>query len=111
FDTESSGHLYRTGDLCRELPDGNLAYMGRIDDQVKIRGFRVEPFEVAAALRRLAGVEDAVVLARNASFGTKELIAFVRGEKLSSVEHLRQELGDLVPDYMVPSIIRLIVEY
>lgn len=111
FDTELSGHLYRTGDLCRELPDGNLAYMGRIDDQVKIRGFRVEPLEVAAALRRLAGVEDAVVLARNASFGTKELIAFVRGGKLSSVEHLRQKLSDLVPDYMVPSIIRLVVEY
>ena len=109
--TGSSGHMYRTGDLCRELPNGNLAYMGRIDDQVKVRGFRVEPFEVAAALRRLVGVDDAVVLARNASFGTKELIAFVRGKTLSSVRNLRQELSDLVPDYMVPSIIRLIVEY
>ena len=86
FDTESSGRLYRTGDLCRELPDGNIEYLGRIDDQVKIRGFRVEPFEVAAALRRLAGVEDAVVLARNASFGTKELIAFVEAITLPSVE-------------------------
>jgi amino acid adenylation domain-containing protein len=111
FDTESSGRLYRTGDLCRELPDGNIEYLGRIDDQVKIRGFRVEPFEVAAALRRLTGVEDAVVLARTASFGTKELIAFVRGEKLPSVENLRQEMIDLVPNYMVPSIIRPIVEF
>jgi amino acid adenylation domain-containing protein len=111
FDTESSGRLYRTGDLCRKLPDGNIEYLGRIDDQVKVRGFRVEPFEVAATLRRLAGVEDAVVLARNASFGTRELIAFVRGDKLPSVEHLRQQMAGIVPDYMVPSIIKPVVEF
>ena len=107
----SADRLYRTGDLCRELPDGNIDYLGRIDDQVKIRGFRVEPFEVAATLRRLAGVEDAVVLARNAPFGTKELIAFVRGDKLDSVERLRQEIAGLLPDYMVPSIIRSIDKF
>jgi amino acid adenylation domain-containing protein len=111
FDTESSARLYRTGDLCRELADGNIEYLGRIDDQVKIRGFRVEPFEVAATLRRLAGVEDAVVLARNASFGTRELIAFVRGDKIPSAELLRQEMASIVPDYMVPSIIRPVVEF
>jgi amino acid adenylation domain-containing protein len=111
FDTESSAPLYRTGDLCRELPDGNIEYLGRIDDQVKIRGFRVEPFEVAATLRRLSGVQDAVVLARKASFGTRELIAFVRGDKLPSTEVLRQEMASIVPDYMVPSIIRRVVEF
>ena len=111
FDTESSARLYRTGDLCRELTDGNIEYLGRIDDQVKIRGFRVEPFEVVATLRQLAGVEDAVVLARNASFGTRELIAFVRGDKLPSAELLRQEMASIVPDYMVPSIIRPVVEF
>jgi amino acid adenylation domain-containing protein len=111
FDTVSSGRLYRTGDLCRELPEGTIEYLGRIDDQTKIRGFRVEPFEVAETLRRLAGVEDAVVLARNASFGTKELIAFVRGDKLPSVEHLRQQMAGLVPDYMVPAIIQPIVKF
>jgi amino acid adenylation domain-containing protein len=111
FEAESSARLYRTGDLCRELADGNIEYLGRIDDQVKIRGFRVEPFEVATTLRRLAGVEDAVVLTRNASFGTRELIAFVRGDKLPSAEHLRQEMASIVPDYMVPSIIRPVVEF
>jgi hypothetical protein len=58
----------------------------------------MEPFEVAATLRRLAGVEEAVVLALNASFGTRELIAFVRGDKLPSAEHLRQEMAGIVPD-------------
>jgi amino acid adenylation domain-containing protein len=71
--------LYRTGDLCRELPDGRIAYLGRIDDQVKVRGFRVEPTGIAAILMGLPGVEEAVVLARDGRFGTKELVAFVRG--------------------------------
>jgi len=67
--------FYRSGDLCRSREDGVLEYLGRIDDQVKIRGFRVEPADVAAALRGIPGVEDAIVVARDAAFGTRELVA------------------------------------
>jgi amino acid adenylation domain-containing protein len=108
FAPGSQTRLYRTGDLCRELPDGNIEYLGRLDDQVKIRGFRVEPFEVATMLRRLPGVEEAVVLPRPAAFGTSEMTAFVRGSGFCSSEELRREAANLLPDYMVPSIIRTV---
>lgn len=105
FDPETAPRLYRTGDLCRQSPDGNLEYLGRLDDQVKIRGFRVEPSEVAAILRKLPGVEDAIVLSRTTAFKTQELIGFVRGKNLSEAKTLRSTLAKLVPDYMLPSII------
>ena len=96
--------MYRTGDLARRLPDGNIEYLGRRDDQVKIRGFRIEPGEVEAALRRQAGVQDAVVLAQQKEGRDKELVAYV----VASAEHalepaaLRAKLQAELPAYMVP---------
>ncbi|HEY7852093.1 MAG TPA: non-ribosomal peptide synthetase, partial [Caulobacteraceae bacterium] len=107
---ESRSRFYRSGDLCRRREDGVMEYLGRIDDQLKIRGFRVEPADVAAALRGLAGVEDAIVLAREAAFGTRELIAFVIGDCLPPMDALRRELALRVPDYMRPALIRPIVD-
>jgi len=69
--------LYRTGDLARQLPGGSLEFCGRADDQVKIAGNRVEPGEVAAALREHAAVRDAVVVANDASDGSKQLVAYL----------------------------------
>jgi thioesterase domain-containing protein/acyl carrier protein len=116
------GVLYKTGDLGRYLPDGNLEYAGRIDDQVKIRGFRVELGEVEAALKRHASVQQAVVIARDDSPGDKRLVAYFvlkdGGQStqnacdlsLSSVRNspslindLRNFLKDQLPDYMLPA--------
>jgi amino acid adenylation domain-containing protein len=100
--------LYRTGDLCRELPDGRIVYLGRIDDQVKVRGFRVEPAGIAAILMGLPGIEEAVVLARDGRFGTRELVAFVRGDGLESGDDLRALAGLHMPDYMVPAAVHVV---
>ncbi|WP_281004749.1 AMP-binding enzyme [Mesorhizobium hawassense] len=114
--------LYKTGDLARYLPDGNLEFLGRNDEQVKIRGFRIEPGETAARLCEHAWVREAVVVAQQDGAGEKRLVAYVvcapqagdeagtegeagaRGEDPSALaEALRVHLGARMPDYMVPS--------
>jgi len=94
-----SATMYRSGDLVRELPSGDLDYVGRIDDQVKIRGFRVEPAEVEAALARHPQVAQAVVVARDDPPGDRQLVAYVVGH----AGDLREYLGALLPAHMVPA--------
>lgn len=98
--------LYRTGDLCRAREDGALEYLGRLDEQVKVRGYRVEPAGVAARLRGIEGVEEALVLTRSGPFGTRELAAFLRGAGTAGEAELRQAAGRLMPDYMLPAVFR-----
>ncbi|MEH3154322.1 MAG: amino acid adenylation domain-containing protein [Gordonia paraffinivorans] len=100
------GRLYRTGDMVRRRPDGSLDYRGRSDHQVKIRGHRVEPDEVAAALRRLDGVDDAVVVARSVD-GAVSLDAYVVDTELDTAA-VRGDLGEVLPSYMVPSTITVL---
>ncbi|WP_290059537.1 non-ribosomal peptide synthase/polyketide synthase [Amycolatopsis solani] len=90
--------MYRTGDVVRWTPAGELCFAGRVDEQVKIRGFRVELGEIEAALRRHRDVREAVVVAREIE-GHKRLVAYVVGE----TAQLRAHLGDTLPDYLVPS--------
>ncbi|MEV7425063.1 amino acid adenylation domain-containing protein [Streptomyces sp. NPDC091212] len=98
--------VYRTGDLARRLRDGNYAFAGRLDDQVKLRGFRIEPGEVAAALRELPGVTEAVVLADRDPAGEPRLVAGIgRTEGPARGSHeWRAALADRLPDYMIPSL-------
>ena len=97
--------MYRTGDLGRQLPDGNLEFLGRMDFQVKIRGFRVELGEIEQALIRQAGVREAVVVDRLDPAGSKFLCAYVTVEFPVAAEVLQQALSQQLPDYMVPAYI------
>ncbi|MFJ9843656.1 amino acid adenylation domain-containing protein [Kitasatospora sp. NPDC101155] len=93
--------LYRTGDLARRLADGRYEYLGRIDEQVKVRGFRIEPEEIEAALRRLDGVREAVVVARGRDGGDRSLLAcYVSAD--GAAEPTREQLADWLPAHMVP---------
>jgi amino acid adenylation domain-containing protein len=92
--------LYRTGDLVRVLPDGGLAFIGRIDDQVKIRGFRIEPGEIETQLLRVEGVREAVVLVKG-SGSDKYLAAYVVADL--TAEALRPSLQQTLPGYMMPA--------
>jgi len=101
------GRLYRSGDRARYLPDGQLAFLGRLDDQVKVRGHRVELAEVEQAIKSAGGVERcAVVLqsgpAANDEAEVKLLVAYVQGAV--DVSRLRSVLQELLPDYMLPAV-------
>jgi len=95
--------MYKTGDLGRFLPDGNIEFLGRNDFQVKIRGFRIELGEIEAGLAEIEGVREAVVLAREETPGDKRLIAYYTSSGELSAESLRAHLLDVLPVYMVPA--------
>jgi len=100
------GRLYRSGDLARLRPDGQLVFCGRADEQVKIRGYRIELGEIAAALERCPNVRQARVLLREGSEdGGKELVAYLVTEDgtRASPGGLRGLLAATLPSYMLPS--------
>jgi amino acid adenylation domain-containing protein len=102
----AGSRLYRSGDLARVSADGNVEFAGRVDDQVKIRGYRIELGEVQAALRAVATLRDAVVVAGEDTSGGRRLIAYVvpAGVDGPDVGQLRVALARLLPDYMVPAV-------
>jgi amino acid adenylation domain-containing protein len=95
--------LYRTGDLCRWLPDGNIEFLGRIDHQVKIRGFRIELGEIESRLLKHSLIKEAVVLDRDEGNGERYLCAYIVPERAVDTTELRQFLGLSLPEYMIPS--------
>lgn len=103
----SSRRLYRSGDLARILPDGNLEFLGRADGQVKIRGYRIELEEIEIALTRCDGVREAVVVTKTISPADKQLVAFIVPDpnKRSAICDLRKHLEETLPEYMVPAFI------
>ncbi len=114
FNSDPGSRLYRTGDRCRWRPDGLIEYLGRVDDQIKLRGFRIEPGEIEAALRKLPGVRDATVFARETGSGVaRQLVACVVPEAGGAPVSagLRAQLASVLPDYMVPSRIRCVERF
>ena len=105
FSNEPGSRLYKTGDLARYLPNGNIEYLGRIDNQVKIRGFRIELGEIEAALSQHPVVRETVVIARENSAGDKQLVAYLvpHQEPAPTNSDLRHFLKAQLPDYMMPS--------
>ncbi|QLE48410.1 amino acid adenylation domain-containing protein [Nostoc sp. C057] len=102
-----SPRLYKTGDLARYLPDGNIEYLGRIDNQVKIRGFRIELGEIEVALSQHPHVQVSYVIAREDTPGDKRLVAYIvpQPQVTLTISELRSNLKEKLPDYMVPSAI------
>jgi len=105
FGASLEAHLYKTGDLARYLPDGNIEFLGRVDHQVKIRGFRIELGEVEAILSEYSEICEAVVIARKGEQGENTLAAYlVLNQPPSlSVRELYSFLKEKLPEYMVPS--------
>ena len=77
FSDEPGARMYKTGDIARYLPDGNIEFISRVDDQVKIRGFRIELGEIESVLNAHPGVQEAVVVAREEKSDGKLLVAYV----------------------------------
>ncbi|WP_422824353.1 amino acid adenylation domain-containing protein [Xenorhabdus bharatensis] len=111
FSDDADARMYRSGDLVRYLPDGNLVFVGRNDQQVKIRGFRIEPGEIEAHLTEYPAVSEALVLALGEG-QDKRLVAYIVTNKAyiaaNKTSHelatsLREHLGTILPDYMVPA--------
>jgi len=95
--------IYKSGDLVRLLPNGDIEFLGRIDQQVKVRGYRVELGEIENQLLSYEAIKEAVVAAKEDEGGNRHLCAYIAGEKSFSVSELRAHLGQTLPDYMIPS--------
>lgn len=105
FSADPEARIYKTGDLARYLPSGELEFRGRIDHQVKIRGFRIELGEIETSLRRFNGITDAAVVAREDRAGGQLLIAYFVStrEPSPSVSEIRTFLKEKLPEHMIPS--------
>ena len=105
FSSEPGARLFRTGDLGRYLPDGQVAFLGRIDEQIKIRGFRIEPAEIVKVLDEHPAVQASTVVAREVEPGDKRLVAYFVPAAKAQPTHteLRNFIAARVPEYMVPA--------
>jgi acyl-coenzyme A synthetase/AMP-(fatty) acid ligase/acyl carrier protein len=112
FEGEPVRRLYKTGDLARYLPDGNIEFFGRIDNQVKIRGYRIELGEIESVLGQHPMVQSSVVVVREDTPGDKRLVGYVvaRLEETFDASEVRQYLKHKLPEYMIPAALVLLDE-
>ncbi|MGS0740408.1 non-ribosomal peptide synthetase [Glaciimonas sp. GG7] len=102
--------LYRTGDMARMRPDGNMEFLGREDHQIKIRGFRIEPGEIESFILQQPSVLATIVKVVGTDHANKRLAAFVvqKPDAVLTAEALRDTLGHILPRYMVPELIHIL---
>ncbi|WP_047546321.1 non-ribosomal peptide synthetase [Psychroserpens sp. Hel_I_66] len=110
FDSNSNSKLYRTGDLAKLLPDGNVQCLGRIDHQIKIRGQRIELGEIEQALDGLQGVQSSVVLL-NGDLLVANLITSEKEKNANQIEQWKTSLKQQLPAHMIPQLFNLVGEF
>ena len=103
FSPKDGLRCYRTGDIVRYLPDGNIQFVGRRDGQVKIRGFRIELKEVEAIIREFPGIKDATVQAFDYPNGGKYIAAYIVSDEQIDIQALHAFIRESKPPYMVPA--------
>jgi amino acid adenylation domain-containing protein len=106
FVREAGARMYKTGDLARMKPDGQIAFLGRMDDQVKIRGYRIEPDEISTTLNRHPAIAQSAVVARQSSGNEQRLIAYLvaaNGAEIARSE-IQEFLRTQLPEYMIPAV-------
>ncbi|WP_186082844.1 amino acid adenylation domain-containing protein [Burkholderia gladioli] len=107
FSETPRARMYRSGDLARYQPDGNLVFLGRNDDQVKIRGFRIELGEIEARLAEVEGVREVAVIVREDAAGDRRLVAYYTAAdgqaEAAGAEALREHAANRLPRHMVPA--------
>jgi amino acid adenylation domain-containing protein/thioester reductase-like protein len=107
FQVDNNAPLYKTGDLARFQPDGNLIFLGRSDHQVKVRGYRIELGEIEAALLKHPAIQEAAVITHADASGETRLVAHIvlnDQETEPAINELRHRLRKSLPEYMVPTI-------
>lgn len=105
--------LYRTGDMARMRPDGNMEFLGREDHQIKLRGFRIELGEVEASILLQPAVSAAIVKVVGTDDTNKRLVAFIvlKADAMLAPEALRNALAEVLPRYMVPELIQVVDKF
>lgn len=105
FADEQGSRLYRSGDMSRHLPDGNIEFLGRKDNQVKVRGHRIELGEIEVALRQHWALREAAVTLREDSPGDKRLVAYLvpASTETPALNEVRSFLKERLPEYMLPA--------
>ncbi|MFK8101164.1 MAG: amino acid adenylation domain-containing protein [Saprospiraceae bacterium] len=109
--TIEGGRIYRTGDRGKWLPDGNIAFLGRIDNQVKIRGHRIELGEVETILQQAPTVGQCIVIAPKDKNGSKRLVAYIVAAGDFDKSAILQFMKTKLPDYMIPTVMMELTEF
>ena len=112
FSSEPDSRIYKTGDLAKSHPDGNVECLGRVDYQVKIRGFRVEIGEIEKQLVKINNIKEAVVVSVSEDCGLNQLVAYIITDDGNiDISGIRKNLNEFLPDYMIPSTFNLISSF
>ncbi len=100
---EGENRVYKTGDIGRWLPNGQVEFLGRIDNQVKVRGFRIEIEEIEFRLKQLEYIKNAVIKIEDNGKGDKALCAYIVSDEAVDTRNIKEELAKVLPDYMIPT--------
>ena len=105
FSDEKNARLYKTGDLARYLPDGNIEYLGRMDNQIKLRGFRIELGEIERVLGQYPSMQECAVIICEKTLDDQRLVAYMvpKLKPVIKTEEVRAFLKKRLPDYMIPA--------